>query len=88
MAHAGPIELLSVEYVEQYATQKMRPSDRVIIEALKESIRVEGIKEPLLLECKGPRIERKGVEAYLIDGNHRLIAARELGMKHVPVCRV
>jgi ParB-like chromosome segregation protein Spo0J len=88
MAHTGPIELLSVEYVEQYATQKMSERDRVTIEALKESISKEGIKEPLLLECKGPRIERKGVDAYLIEGNHRLIAAKELGMKTVPVRRV
>jgi len=88
MAHTGPIEQLEVAYVEQYATQKRHEGDRIIIEALKESIRVHGILEPLLLECKGPRIERKGVEAYLIDGNHRLIAAKELGMTHVPVRRV
>ncbi len=88
MAHTGPIEQLDVSYVEQYATQKMRPEDRIIIETLKASIRIVGILEPLLLECEGPRIERKGVEAYLIEGNHRLIAAKELGMKTVPVRRV
>lgn len=88
MAHTGPVELLAISYVEQYATQKMRPADRVIIDSLKESIRVEGILEPLLLECQGPRIERMNVDAFLIDGNHRLIAAKELGMKHVPVRRV
>ena len=88
MAHTGPAELLEISYVEQFATQKMETRDREIIDALKESIRVEGILKPLLLECQGPRIERKGVEAYLIDGNHRLIAARELGHKHVPVRRV
>lgn len=88
MAHTGPIEEMLISYVEQYATQKMSERDRVTIEALKESISKEGIKEPLLLECKGPRIKRKGVDAYLIEGNHRLIAAKELGMKTVPVRRV
>ena len=88
MAHTGPVELREISYVEQFATQKAHPEDRVIIDALKESIRVEGILEPLLLECQGPRIERMGVEAYLIDGNHRLWAAKELGHKHVPVRRV
>ncbi len=88
MAHTGPIELLEVSYVEQYATQKMRPEDRIIIDTLKASIRIVGILEPLLLECQGPRIKRKGVDAYLIEGNHRLIAAKELGMTHVPVRRV
>lgn len=71
--------------LEPYATQKMHPRDRVIIDELKESIAKHGILEPLILETKGPRIKRKGVKAFLIDGNHRLIAAKELGLETVPV---
>ena len=72
--------------LEPYATQKTdRPEDRVIIDELKESIKEHGILEPLILETTGPRIKRKGVKAFLIDGNHRLIAAKELGLETVPV---
>lgn len=73
---------LPVEFVEQFAnTDKSRAN----VDLLKEQIKKDGIKKPLRLECSGPRIKRKDVDALLIDGNHRLIAARELGMKRVPV---
>jgi len=73
---------LPVEFVEQFAnTDKSRAK----IDLLKEQIKKDGIKEPLRLECSGPRLERMNVDALLIEGNHRLIAARELGMKRVPV---
>lgn len=41
--------------------------------------------DPLLLEVGGPRCKRKNLEAYLIDGNHRLHAARALGLDTVEV---
>jgi len=40
---------------------------------------------PLILEVGGERCERRNIEALLIDGNHRLYAARELGLESVLV---
>jgi ParB-like chromosome segregation protein Spo0J len=76
---------LPVEFLEPFAVDCSEKEDRVTIDWLKEQIKKDGIKQPLRLECSGPRIERRGVDALLIEGNHRLIAARELGMKRVPV---
>jgi len=74
---------LPIEFLEPFAVD--RSEDRDTIDWLKEQIKKDGIKQPLRLECSGPRIERMNVDALLIEGNHRLIAARELGMKRVPV---
>jgi ParB-like chromosome segregation protein Spo0J len=82
---------IPVEFLEQFAVNKVliqAPSiskSRANVDWLKEQIKKDGIKKPLRLECSGQRIERMGVDALLIEGNHRLIAARELGMKRVPV---
>lgn len=82
---------LPVEFVEKFAVAKLienAPSieeSRAKVDLLKKEIKKDGIKKPLRLECSGPRLERMNVDALLIDGNHRLIAARELGMKRVPV---
>jgi ParB-like chromosome segregation protein Spo0J len=56
------------------------PNDGVMpgdpqMDALLESIRVEGIRVPLTLN----------LGLFVIDGNHRLSAARLLGITHVPV---
>jgi len=76
---------LPVEFLEPFAVATSEEKDRATIDWLKEQIKKDGIKKPLRLECSGPRLERMNVDALLIDGNHRLIAARELGMKRVPV---
>jgi len=73
---------LPVEFVERFASTD---KSRAKIDLLKEQIKKDGIKSPLRLECSGPRIKRMNVDALLIEGNHRLIVARELGMKRVPV---
>jgi len=53
---------------------------RETIDELKQSIPTEGFKEPLIVEyAAGDR------HAYLGEGNHRLAAAKELGLSHVPV---
>ena len=44
-------------------------------DAILESIRSEGIREPLTIN----------LDWNIIDGNHRLAAARLLGIKEVPV---
>jgi ParB-like chromosome segregation protein Spo0J len=54
--------------------------DTDTINKLKEDISKNGITEPLILKY--------GVEdgkAHLWEGNHRLAAAKELGLKEVPV---
>ncbi len=82
---------IPVEFLEQFAVDKLKEQapdiekSRANVDWLKEQIRKDGIKKPLRLECSGPRLKRMNVDALLIDGNHRLIAARELGMKRVPV---
>jgi len=76
---------LPVEFVERFAVDKSEEEDRATIDWLKGEIKKDGIKVSLRLECSGPRIERMNVDALLIEGNHRIIAARELGMKRVPV---
>jgi len=82
---------IPVAFLEQFAVDKLEthaPStekSRANVDWLKEQIKKDGIKKPLRLECSGPRLERMNVDALLIDGNHRLIAARELGMQRVPV---
>jgi len=78
---------IPVEFLEQFAVNKLEydEKDLATIDWLKEQIQKDGIKNPLRLECSGPRIKRRNVDALLIEGNHRLIAARELGMKRVPV---
>jgi ParB-like chromosome segregation protein Spo0J len=55
------------------------------VEGLKESIRQHGIREPLVLETSGPRVKKFNVPYFLIDGNHRLKAAKDLGLTEVPV---
>jgi ParB-like chromosome segregation protein Spo0J len=82
---------IPVEFLEQFAVDKLIENapdiekSRANVDWLKEQIKKDGIKKPLRLECSGQRLERMNVDALLIDGNHRLIAARELGMKRVPV---
>ena len=79
---------LPVEFLEPFAVDQLKrhgEKARANVDLLKEQIKKDGIKQPLRLECSGPRIKRMNVDALLIEGNHRLIAARELGMQRVPV---
>lgn len=82
---------IPVKFLEKFAVDKLIENapdierSRANVDLLKKQIRKDGIKQPLRLECSGQRLERMNVDALLIDGNHRLIAARELGMKRVPV---
>ena len=49
-------------------------------EELAEDIRGNGIREPLILQYS-----QKSRTVLLGEGNHRLEAARRLGLEHVPV---
>ena len=79
-----PIETIDrmKEYDRADPTQaEISPEDaRQNIDELKESIKAKGFEEPLILEYS-PRDRH----AYLGEGNHRLAAAKELGLTHVPV---
>ena len=55
-------------------------SHRARVDDLVESIREEGIQEPLMLEYNP-----ESGAVWLGEGNHRLAAARELGLDSVPV---
>ncbi len=43
---------------------------------------------PLTLEIAGRRCERMNIEALLVDGNHRLHAAKALGLTEVLVMQL
>ena len=49
------------------------------IEDIKQSIAEKGFTEPLIVE-----VDTNG-NSNLIEGNHRLFAAKELGVKNIPV---
>ena len=76
------------EFVEAVPVSTMLPYieyDRTVggqprIDELKESIGKDGIKEPLILEWS----QATG-RALITEGNHRLAAAVQLGLTHVPV---
>ena len=58
------------------------PTSRKTIDKLKEDIKKNGFKEPIVIiydKFSG------GGEASIIEGNHRYIAAKELGLKEIPV---
>lgn len=65
---------------------RMKDRDRNVdpsstdLPALTESIKQEGIKEPITVT-----VSTADGLAYITDGNNRLAAARELGLKDVPI---
>ncbi len=82
---------LPVEFLERFAVDRLKDpkfsleESRATIDFHKKTIMKKGgIRTPVILECSGPRIERMGVDALLIEGNHTIIAAREMGLKTVP----
>ena len=58
------------------------PQSRATIDKLKEDISKNGFKEPIVLVYDK---FSNGGEASIIEGNHRIIAAKELGLKEIPV---
>jgi len=82
---------LPIEFLERFAVDRLKEpkfsfeESRATIDFHKKKIMTEGLNKTLIiLECSGPRIERRGVDALLIEGNHTIIAARELGLKTAP----
>ena len=62
---------------DRLGKDKMK-SSRGIIDNLKKSISLEGLKEPLIMF-------HNDLEASIVEGNHRYVALKELGFKFVPV---
>jgi hypothetical protein len=59
--------------------RKMRTQERAYLDNLKQQIQAEGIKSPLKLK------RRPDGSTVIMDGNHRLAVAEELGLPDVPV---
>jgi len=57
-----------------------QPNSRKIIDDLKKDIKENGFKEPIIIVYD----KNKG-EAAIVEGNHRYVAAKELGLKEIPV---
>jgi len=81
---------LPVEFLEKFAVDRLKEpkfspeKTRDTINYHKKNMAEDLKKTLIILECSGPRIERMGVDALLIEGNHTIIAAKELGLKTVP----
>ena len=58
------------------------PNSRETIDKLKEDIKKNGFKEPIVVVYDK---FSNGGEATIIEGNHRYAAAKELGLKEIPV---
>ena len=62
---------------DQTWDKQIRPLNEKEFEALKSSITKYGILDPILI-----------YDSVIIDGHHRYRAAKELGLKEVPCCKV
>jgi hypothetical protein len=58
------------------------PTSRATIDKLKDDIKINGFKNPLIVVYDK---FSNGGEASIIEGNHRIQAALELGLREVPV---
>jgi hypothetical protein len=82
-------ELWKHREYDRFGADRYKTSEE--LNALKESIEKEGIKDPLTLNVATPNDPlisggtREQVAAKLGEGNHRLAIARKLGLKTVPV---
>lgn len=70
------VEMVPIEAMSGIPGNRLRYNP----EELTEDIRANGIREPLIIQY-----HQKNRTVRLGEGNHRLEAARRLGMEHVPV---
>lgn len=80
--YASFTEDMPLDELMKYAKQESlrNPVGSSEYEALKSKIKTEGIKDPLILGY-----DREKKLAELVEGNHRLSIAKELGLENVPV---
>jgi ParB/RepB/Spo0J family partition protein len=78
VAHlASSIELVPIESIQGYERNPREHSERQLAK-LAETIRSVGFVVPIIVDAKG----------IIVAGHGRLMAARRLGLKRVPVIRV
>lgn len=74
------IAVSSVNDFKRSSEEKYQ-AERVKVDLLKENIDQNGVREPLLVVLKPGSVWR------VVEGGHRLLAARELGLADIP-CRI
>lgn len=77
-----PISELEEFIGEDRLGEAQMTTSRATIDRLKEDISKNGFKEPILIVYD--KFSGDG-EATIIEGNHRIIAAKELGLTEIPV---
>jgi tetratricopeptide (TPR) repeat protein len=77
-----PISELEEFIGEDRLGEAEMPTSRATIDRLKEDISKNGFKEPIVIVYDK---FSNGGEATIIEGNHRIIAAKELGLTEIPV---
>ncbi len=76
---ATPFREVALAKIDPSPHQARREFDIQAIRELAESIRAEGLLQPLVVRAKGDRF-------VLIAGERRLRACRQLGLRTIPVC--
>jgi len=79
--HQVGTELVDTKTLQQFAEfdRRLTADGRATIDSLKKSIQQKGITDPLIL-----KVHPNG-RAFIGEGNHRLQAAKELGIEQLPV---
>ena len=77
--------LVPIEQAEEFIGEDRlgdaaMPQSRKTIDALKEDISKNGFKEPIIIIY-----DKEKESASIVEGNHRMAAAKELGLTEVPV---
>lgn len=74
-------EMVSVKTMDKFKEfTREKPMNQERFDELKADIKENGIQEPLILQYY-----QHSKSVLLIEGNHRLRIAKELGLKEVPV---
>mgnify|MGYP000428933448 CR=1 FL=1 len=81
-SYASTTELVPVQVIDRYKefTREVPMHGNEQFQELKADIKENGIKEPLIIAYY-----QYSKTALLVEGNHRLRIAKELGMSEVPV---
>ena len=79
----GILDGVDVEFTSPYDLQKTQPKtlSKKAMSRLVEDIRINGIKNPIKY------VEYNG-EKYIVDGHHRVLAAKELRIRSIPIQKV
>lgn len=83
---ALPLAGLSSPLIDRLGKQNFPARNRMLIDSLKDSIQVNGMRNPLTIEWFDPYDDRNQTDpSWAVRiGNNRLIALLELGVKTAP----